>query len=200
MKQYLLYPAIALELLWHTSLPLLWLLDIFFSVQWWHYLLLSFPCLTLTPFALLFMRRTDEIAINDAPYQGLPLQRYELPWIFSWMETPDMLLPGGNYEPTIHSHYHWLRSKFGERVAAYFTSWEWLVRNAGQGIPWPFGREVGGLDDAELTTVMITILGKTVYIVWGSEVNRDWRSTKTNKGWWLVPGYFSIRLSPKGGA
>lgn len=212
MKKILFYPAVLFELLWHTALPVLLPLHLFFGIwSWWAYLLLWSPAVMLAPIALLFMRKTEEKCYHDRAYRDTHhIQRYRLPRPAGWMETPDMHLPGALYEPTIYALYdRWLRGtkrltrsdEVAEWVATFVTSWEWIgVRNVGQAILWRFGREVESMDDAELKTIKLNLIFMTRYIVYGSEVNTDDMLKWTKTGYWLVPGYFSFRKSPKGGA
>lgn len=95
--------------------------------------LLRFIVLFLAPIACLFMQKTDRRTSHYG--QDPSMQRYRLPKILSFMETPDEDLAGGMYEPTVKNIY----DKFG----AYLCSVYWIgFRNQSQGLLWRYGKEV----------------------------------------------------------
>ena len=120
------------------------------------------------------------------------VQRYQLPKLFRFAETPDEYLPGGLYEPTVRSIY--------DKVGWYLTSYYWLTyRNCGHGITWGMGKEVpnylANLSEEQQKQLGIyrkvtKVLG--LYWISGWKVVRDWQSVSTNKGFWAVP-IFTVR-------
>ena len=96
----------------------------------------------LVPLAPLFRRyvRTDRIEVWGEGGRGeMIVERYRLPRWLAWYETPDELLPGGMYEPTVRGWY--------QSAGPYACSVLWLLRNRLYGLAWRFGRPAGGYLD-----------------------------------------------------
>lgn len=147
--------------------------------------------LLIVPFALLFAKKTDAKA--DHHGQDPLIKRYVLPKFFKWLETPDEMLPGGLYEPTMLNIYN--------RYGWWVSSWIWLgFRNVCHGLWWPLGKEVPKKlremspeeqVDAGIHSTATQFLGLKILTGWKT-VN-DRYSTKTKGGIWAVPRV-SVRL------
>lgn len=149
------------------------------------------PILVIIP--ILFMKEVQE-PLSGKHYNQPNIKRYKLPKYFSWMETPDELLPCGMYEPTCEKIYN----KFGKYVA----SWYWIgLRNVGHGISWTLGKEVPKkiksistleLQQFGLFTTTYKVLGIKFMLGW--KTYNDWYRTKTVEGYWAVP-FVTIRFN-----
>jgi hypothetical protein len=132
---------------------------------------------------------TERLPGSDDIY----VDRRALPGWLWWFQTPDERLPGGLYEPAVRLWLSW----FGYRVCSVL----WLVRNAGYGLAWSFGRPASGyLDAIEGQVVEADGLWrwkKTTGIVsWqaGWKVHRkDFDATAESGPYWAVP-FVSVRL------
>lgn len=134
----------------------------------------------LVPIALLFAKR---VSGYEKSQEMVHIQRYSLPKIFKFLETPDELLPCGIYEETMISIY----TKWGW----FITAWVWIgFRNQAQGIMWGQGKEVpnslGMLTEEEKLEYSIyrnTYKFGFLKFISGYKVVRDWQSTRTNRGY-----------------
>ncbi len=143
---------------------------------------------------LLFARKTDKKTTHYA--QDPSIQRYELPKWLKWMETPDELLPGGMYEPTVEKIY--------KKLGWFLCSWYWIgFRNIGHGITWSCGKEVPRpmtfMSHDELEQYGLFERSKVVLglrFVWGWKAVADHYNlkVKTVGARWAVPR-FTIRLA-----
>lgn len=80
--------------------------------------------------------RTSNIKTEDGELLLVP--RWFLPKWLWWFQTPDELMPGAMYEPTV---VNWL--KFGQ----IYTATLWMLRNRVYGLSWTFGRPASGYLD-----------------------------------------------------
>lgn len=86
----------------------------------------------IVPIALLFARKASRVTTHYA--QDPIMQRYRLPKIFRFLETPDEDLAGGMYEPTVDKIY--------KKCGWFICSWYWLgFRNQAQGLLWMAGKQ-----------------------------------------------------------
>jgi len=138
----------------------------------------------LVPIVLIFAKKTD---VKTTHYNQPDIQRYKLPKIFFFLETPDELLPGGLYEPKIKKIY--------EKYGWFMASWSWLgTRNVGHGVMWNEGHEIPKpiwqMSDEEKKNFSVFTkeipLG-FIKIIYGYKGVNDWYSLKTNQGIWAVP-------------
>lgn len=122
----------------------------------------------------IFAKKTDKKATHHGQ---VDVQRYELPkWLF-FMETPDEMLPGGLYEPTVLKIYE----KYGWLITSYY----WLcIRNVGHGFRWMFGVEVPSKSTpVELETIDL----KYIFLLKGWQIYSDRYNKKTKSGFIAVP-------------
>lgn len=155
-------------------------------------LLVFLAPLLLVPIALCFAKRTDDRTTHYGQDPGI--QRYRLPRAFRFLETPDELLPGGMYEPTVLQIYN--------RLGWWLCSWYWLgLRNVGHGMWWRFGKSVP-LHLKHMTLEQQKEYGvfsreRTFWkfrCVYGWKTVNDWYSLQTQRGILAVPR-FTIRLN-----
>lgn len=133
----------------------------------------------LAPLVLLTARKTAFIVSH---YDQPMVQRYRLPkWMFP-LETPDELLPGGLYEPTVQKIY--------DRFGWFVTAWYWIGwRNVGCGLWWLNGTPA---DNDIRTRVERRALG--LKLITGYSICRDRYRVMSDSPEWKVP-VFSLRLS-----
>lgn len=92
------------------------------------------PAPFVVPIFLLFAKKIDHMSSH---FEQPIVQRYKLPKILSWAETPDEYLGGGGlYEPS----QKWIFDHFGRFIA----DWWWIgVRNVGGGLLWSTAIPIG---------------------------------------------------------
>lgn len=148
----------------------------------------------IVPIALLFAKKSDKLTSHYG--QDPDVQRYKLPKLFTWLETPDEDLAGGLYEPTVKKIYN----KFGW----YICSWYWIgIRNQCQGLLWTQGFEVTELDYfvkkqmvgkplSKFPTKQINLYWFQIVFEW--EVAHDHYLDYTTTGYFAIPK-MSLRVS-----
>jgi hypothetical protein len=150
-------------------------------VSWW-----------LAPFALLFAKETDRKTTHYG--QDPSIQRYVLPKAFWWMETPDELLPGGMYEPTVKTIY--------DECGWFICSWYWIgIRNVLHGLRWSFGREASKdidlmSEDQKRNEDFYEVTKKVlfIYVIYGWKTYHDhYKLSAKKSGEWAVP-FVTIRF------
>jgi len=144
------------------------------------------------PFVIALVLRFKTPVDDTNPHNDQAhVQRYELPWWCSFMETKDELLPGDLSIPVVKAIY--------DAHGVNWTSWYWLgLRNTGS-ITWYLGKEAPNYL-AVMTQEQMTEFGifeKVIplgpfKLIYGWNVYRDWYSRFTKDGFWAVP-YLSLR-------
>lgn len=155
--------------------------------------------LALAPFAVIavFFRgpriRTDAIPADGEDGSTMYVDRALLPRALWWWQTPDELLPGGMYEPTVrqwHASWGW-----------HYCAARWLLRNRLYGLAWAFGKPA----DAYLDPVQGGIARRGDLWRWWKQVGpvvlqagwkvhrKDWQADHERGPFWAIP-FATIRL------
>jgi|GEM_PF-1248929 len=137
-------------------------------------LVMHFLAPFLVPIALLFARQTVS-------------GRYALPWMFSWLETPDEFLPGDRNISIVNDIY--------EKWGWFICSWYWLgFRNVAFGISWQFGKPATNYlavltEEEQKAQGVFEHRYKIGFIelLVGYAIYKDWYSARAAFGFWAVP-------------